>query len=54
MQFCVPLSHVPEAKRLAKIKKLGDVSITTEQIHANSMKELSSILLLFSLGFGYR
>lgn len=54
MQSCVPVSHVPEAKCLAKIKNLCDVSITTEQIHANSIKELSSILLLFSLGFGYK
>lgn len=56
MESSVPVSHVPEAKHLAKMKVSWNVSVTMEQIHANAVKvkELSAMFLLFHLGFGYK
>lgn len=48
------MSHVPEAKCLAEMKAAWDASGTSEQIHANALKELSSLFLLLPLGFGYK
>lgn len=54
MESSVPVSHVPEAKHLAKMKVSWDVSVTMEQIHANAVKELPVMFLLFHLGFDYK
>lgn len=48
---CVPCAW---SQAFSRDEASWDVSVTTEQIHANALKELSSIFLPFPLGFGYR